>query len=86
MQYENLSGLAWNMILFLFAVVWLAAAGYTFYSVLVNVDEMSFFWQFFGFGLLAVMGIISAFATAMASIGIYGYLKALFTNSNATFS
>ena len=86
MQYENIRGLGWSLVLFLFAGVWLVAAGYTFYSVLANVESMSFFWQLFGFGLLAIWGIISVFGTALASMAIYGYVKALLTNTNATYS
>ena len=86
MQHDNLRGLAGSVILLLFAGTWLVAAGYTFYSVLGNVSEMSIFWQLFGFGLLAIWGVISCIGTAVAVVGFYGYLKALLTDTNAKFS
>jgi hypothetical protein len=82
-QFHNLSGLAWNVVLLLFAGTWLAAAGYTFYSLFSNFHEMAFLWQMFSTALLATWGIIAGIGTAVAVMGIYGYTKALVTNTYA---
>jgi len=84
-QYRNLSGLAWNVVLLLFAGTWLAAAGYTFYSLFTNFHAMSFFWQIFSTALLSTWGIIAGIGTAAAVIGIYAYMKALLTNTDASY-
>jgi len=83
--HHNLSGLAWNVVLLLFAGTWLAAAGYTFYSLFTNYHEMAFLWQLFNTALLGTWGIIAAIGTATAVMGIYAYTKALVTNTDANF-
>ena len=76
-QYQYLSSLAWHFTLLLFAGTWLAAAGYTFYNLLTNFHEMTFYWQLFSTALLATWGIIAGIGTATAVIGIYANTKAL---------
>jgi len=78
-QYQYLSSLAWHFTLLLFAGTWLAAAGYTFYSLLTNFHGMTFFWQLFSTALLSIWGIIAGIGTATAVIGIYANTKALFS-------
>ena len=80
---HSLSGLAWNVVLLLFAGTWLAAAGYTFYSLFSNYHEMAFLWQLFNTALLATWGIIAGIGTTVAVMGIYRYTKALVTNTDA---
>ena len=84
-QYHALSGLAWNIILLLFAGAWLAGTTYTLYGLFANFGEMSFLWLVFSTALLGTLGIIAGIGTAVALMGIYAYSKALVPDTDASF-
>ncbi len=82
---RTLSGLGWNIVVFLFASAWLYAAGYTLYGLFANYGEMSLAWIFFSLTLLAVFGVIAAVGTAVSLMGIYGYTRALINDTDPSY-
>ena len=81
-QYHKLTGLLWNFILVLFAGTWLTGAGYTLYGLLVHFAEMPEQWGD-QHSRLDYLGNIAATGSVVSLLGLYGYSKALISDTDA---
>lgn len=72
---NSLRGIAWNLVLFLFAGAWITGTAYTLYSLFTNFGEMTLFGLVSSLTVLAVLGLIAAVGAVTSVIGVYDNTK-----------